>query len=414
MNINEKILTGVKVLELSTFVAAPGCAKVLADWGADVIKVEPRFGDLWRVQGRALGMPISPDENPCFDVENGNKRGVSIDLKSEEGLNILYKLLEQCDVMITNYREAALKKLGLTYDELSQKFPGLVYGQILGFGEKGPEKDRPGFDITAYLARSGVMSQLGEPDASPLNIISSFGDHQAGMNLVGGICGALYKKQRTGKGEKVSVSLYHTAIYALSTMIASAQYGVLNYPVSRKKPPTALANTYKCKDGRWLVLVCPAPDVQWPILCKAMEREDLADVEKYRSLANIIKYSEEIVTILEEEFAKRDIEEWRRILNAYDIPFEKLQNWNEVLEDEQAWANDCFYKTTYSNGNTSILPTSPVKFEKMGLPEFNMGPQLGEHTVEVLSELGFSSDEIQDMKARKIIKTVKSPECSCS
>lgn len=406
MEFNKNVLDGVKVLELSTFVAAPGCAKVMADWGADVIKLEPISGDIWRLLGPTLGMPASTEENPCFDVDNGNKRGLSLDLKSAEGQEILHKLLSEADVMITNYRPEALKKLNLTYEELSKKYEELVYGQILGFGEKGPHKDRPGYDITAYLARAGIMSQLGEPDAPPLNIISSFGDHQAAMNLAAGICGALCKRHRTGIGEKITVSLYHTAIYALSTMLAGAQYNRIVYPISRKLPLNPIVNTYQCKDGRWLVLVCPDFENQWGVICnKVFNRKDLATSERYKGRANLFKHRAEIVEIMDGIFMEKDIKEWSELLEAGDLPFEKLQNWNEVIEDEQAWANDYLHKISYANGKEAVLATSPVQFKGMGLPDFNMAPKLGEHTEEILGEIGFSNDEIQKMKDGKVIRT---------
>lgn len=397
------VLSGVKVVELSTFVAAPGCARVMADWGADVIKVEPLTGDIWRVLGPTLGMPALELENPNFDVDNANKRAISVDMKTSEGMEVVHKLLWECDVLITNYRIDALKKLGLDYETVCEKYPGLVYGHVVGFGEKGPDKDRPGFDITAYLARTGVMGEMGEPDSPPLNIISSFGDHQAAMNLAAGVCGALYRKNTTGQGDKVTVSLYHTAIYALSTMLAGAQYGRVNYPISRTKPLNPMVNTYKCQDGRWLVLVCPDFERQWPILCNAIGEEELGKNEKYLGVKNMMTHKTEIVEKLDDVFAQKSFEDWTARLTKADLPHEKIQKWKEVIEDEQAWANDYFYKMSYENGKTATLATTPVQFESLGTPAYEIAPKLGEHTKEIMMSLGYSENKINEMSESKII-----------
>ena len=247
------LLEGVKVVELSSFIAAPCCAKMLGDWGAEVIKIEPIEGDGIRVMGGTFKSPASDDENPMFELENGNKKGVSINVKSKEGVEILHKLLSEADIFVTNVRVQALEKMGIAYDQIKDKYPGLIFSQILGYGEKGPLKDKPGFDYTAYFARGGVSQSVMEKGTSPANTAAGFGDHYAGLALAAGSLAALHKKAQTGKGERVTVSLFHTAIYGMGTMITTAQYGN-EMPLSRENPNSPLMTTYKCKDGRWIQL----------------------------------------------------------------------------------------------------------------------------------------------------------------
>ncbi|GAA0732045.1 CaiB/BaiF CoA-transferase family protein [Clostridium oceanicum] len=403
MKDNEKLLEGVKVVELATFIAAPSCTKALADWGADVVKVEAPFGDSARYAGANFKMPILEEENPLFETVNSNKRSVSINLKSEEGKKVFFKLLDKADVLVTNMRTKALKKLGLCYEQLCEKYPNIIFAQILGYGEKGPDKDKPGFDYTAYYARSGIMGTLMEKDTSPINPAAGFGDHQAGMYLASGVCAALYKKLRTGKGEKVTVSLFHTGVYGMSLMIASSKYGN-NWPVSRKAPNSPCLNCYKCKDDKWIQIAIIEYDKYISKLSKMIERPDIADNEKFNTSKAVKNNIAELVSILEEQFKKKTLSEWKEIFTKGDIPFEKVQVWEDVAEDEQAWANDYLYKIQYENGNSGVLVNTPVKFKKMGLPEFNRAPKLGENTEEVLKDLGISNENIKNMKEKKVIK----------
>ncbi|KGM97112.1 CoA transferase [Clostridium botulinum] len=403
MKNDKKPLTGVRVVELSTFVAAPTCAKVLADWGADVIKVEAPFGDSARIAGAIFKMPITEEENPLFENVNSNKRGVCLNIKSKEGKEALYKLIENADVFITNNRTESLKRNGLSYEQLSEKFPNIIFAQILGYGEKGKDKDKPGFDYTAYYARGGIMGTLMEKDTSPLNPAAGFGDHQAGMFLAAGVCAALYKKKCTGKGDKVTVGLFHTGLFGMATMIPSAQYGN-NWPTSRKKPNSPLMNAYKCKDGKWVQIAIIEYDKYFSKFCRVIEREDLINNYEFNTLSAISSHTEDMVEIVENQFAKKSLEEWTKILNDADLPFEKIQLWEDILEDEQAWDNNYLRKIKYENGHEGILVNTPVKFEQMGLQGFKKAPKIGEHTKEVLLEMGYSEEQIRKIKDDKDIK----------
>lgn len=406
---NVKPLNGVKVLELSTYVAAPGCAKMLADWGADVIKIEPIFGDVYRFMGASLGMPTLPNENPCFDTENANKRFLSINLKSEEGMKILQELVKDTDVLITNYRLDVLEKLGLTYEQLKKINKGLVFGSLLGYGEHGPDRNKPGFDLTAFIARSGMMADFADKDGSPLSIIAAFGDHETALSLVSGICAALYKKAVTGEGEYVSTGLYQSAIYAFGTMIAGThyagtQYGGLNYPVSRKNPAIPLCNTYKTSDNEWMLLSATDYKGYWPVVCKALGAEELIDDERFNTLQGMIKNKVELTAIFDGIFATKTAAEWDKILTGADLPNEKLAHWKDVLVDPQAWDNNFLRKVQYETGSTAVVANTPVNFGSITEYEFKPSGVIGADTTEILKEIGYSDEKINALRESKDIK----------
>ena len=237
-------LAGIKVVDCTFFIAGPSCGKCLAEWGADVIKVEPPKGDPCRTK-------IPGDQRDVqFENVNNCKKGIVIDSKTEQGYQLLLDLIGTADVFITSYRTNALKKLGLDYETLHTKFPKLIWAQVNGFGDEGPDADAPGFDTVAYWARSGLMNDFVEPGAPIVIPPVAFGDLSAGVTLAGGIAAALYSRNQTGQGEKVMVSLYGQAIFSLGYALAQTQMG-LQLPTSRKTPSFPMMNAFQCKDGKW-------------------------------------------------------------------------------------------------------------------------------------------------------------------
>lgn len=396
-------LEGVKVVELSSFVAAPCCAKILADWGADVIKIESPQGDNLREVGGIYNSPATVNENPMFELENGNKKGICIDIKSEQGKEILEKLLKDADVFVTNVREQSLYKSGLSYDQLKDKYPGLIHAHILGYGEKGPLKDKPGFDYTAYFARGAVSMSLMEKGTSPANTNAGFGDHYAGISLAAGILAALFRKTKTGMGERVTTSLYHTAIFGMGLMITTAQYGN-EMPLSRRTPNNPLGTTYKCKDDRWIQLALLAYNKWYPKFCQVIERPDLIEDKRFNTQSAVINNVETFVEILEIEMAKKTLDEWAELLEKADLPYEQLQTCEDILVDKQAWENEYLFKNTYDSGNTGVLVNTPVIFKESGLKSYETAPKLGQDTASVLAELGYSVEEIEEMKNNEVIQ----------
>lgn len=393
-----RALDGVRVVELATFIAAPACARFLADQGADVIKVESLGGDGTRHAPLAEGRPeLGMAENVTFELENGNKRAVAMDLKHPKCFEAFMKLVSQADVFITNWRPKALEKMGLDYESLKKKYPKLIYASVTGYGDKGPDKDLPGYDYTAFWARSGMLGSLYEKGTEPMNLIPSVGDHQVGMCLAAGICAALYRAQKTGKGEKVSVSLLGTAIFMQGTMIQTAQYNMLTYPISKRESPNPLNCSYKTKDGRYIQMCVPVYDLQFPAFAKALDMECWLSDPRFDTMEHLLQGNRPLLyDAICERFKELDSKEICERLKKADIPHAIAQVWKEVLEDEQAWADDCFAEDEFITGKR-ILVRNPVHFEEAGLPELKKAPYLGENTDDVLLELGYTRSEVDEL-----------------
>ena len=401
-DLRKEIFGRIKVVEMATFVAAPAAGKFFADLGAEVIKIEPAGGDPIRDTAAGEGRPVDPYEDITWDVENGGKKSVSFNLKDARGKEALFRLLEQADVLITNWRTDALERAGLDYESLKVKFPKLVFSQITGYGDKGPDKDLPGFDLTAFAARGGWLGTLYERDASPLVPIGGLGDHQAGLMLAAGTMTALYKAEKTGKGDRVTVSLLSAAIFGVTLFAQAAQYGVTSYPINRDEILNPLINAYKSKDGRYIQVAMPMYDFYYPKFMALIGREDMIQNENFSKINNLGNRNKELFYIVKEAFLKKDMAEWKRLLTEGDIPFAVAQTWEEVLDDEQAWANDYLVKVDYPGGVQRTLIRQPIHYNEMGLPEAKKGPLIGEDSESVLAGLGYCAEEIQEMKANKI------------
>ena len=394
------LLKGVRVVDFTTHVAAPACTRIMADWGADVIKVEGAGGEAYRVFGASLGTPIDDNMNPLFQLENANKRDVGLNLKTPEGMEAMLKLIETADVFVTNVRMKSLEKLGLDYETLSVRFPKLVWGHVSGYGLYGDEAARPGFDIVAYWARGGMMCDMPPQGSPPLSVPSGVGDHTTALALLGGVCAALLKARATGKGEKICTSLYNTAIYASGLMVTSSQYGD-HYPKSRYEPSTPLMNSYCSKDGAWLTLALLNYEVMFPKLCEVLELKGLAEDPRYGSVAAVKQggNNEALCRILEEGFAKFDSGYLGDEMTKRDLTFERCRHFREISKDPQAHANYYFNKVVYDDGSTVQLPATPVHFSTNEPLPCGPAPRLGEHNAEVLSELGYSAEQIAAMEA---------------
>ncbi|MDO4268848.1 MAG: CaiB/BaiF CoA-transferase family protein [Eubacteriales bacterium] len=396
-----KPLTGVKVVEYADFIAASTAGRFLADLGADVIKVESAKGDPLRSTAPSEGRPLDMYENTTWDLENANKRCISLNLRSPEGMKAFHKLLENADVMITNRRVNVLQKMGLDYDTLKQQYPKLVYGICTGYGEYGPDKDLPGFDFTAFFARGGYFDSLRQRGTVPFNGVPGLGDHNVGMNLAAGILAALYQAKQTGKGEKVETSLFESAIFNMGMMIQASNYeGIAQqYPIDVRNSANPFNAAFRTKDDRFIQICTPQYDRYYKAFMTALGREDIAESDKYFPILKCQEagLTSEVYDIVMEAFGKRTVEEWKIALKEADIPYSLCQNWMEIRNDKQAEANDCFYDMTYSNGNTRRLVRMPVKFAEMGVPDYKPGPLIGEHGVQVMKEMGYSDEEIAKM-----------------
>ena len=394
-------LEGVKVVELATFIAAPCTARFLADLGADVIKVEAPMGDPLRYTAANEGRPLDQKENTSYDLENAGKRCIALNIKSPEGREVLEKLIADADVFITNNRQPSLIKNKLDYDTLHAKYPSLVYGFISGYGEKGPDKDLPGFDFTAFYARGGILGPLRDKTSTPMLTVQGFGDHQVAMNLAAGVLAALFKAKMTGEGDQVVVSLFHSAVWDVSLMLQSSQYGAdsCKFPMERWENGNPLTMVYMTKDEQWLQIAMPQYDRHYPVFMKAAGHPEMIDNPKFFPQKNLYPNRKEFSEWISALFLTKDCAEWCKLLDAADIPYAVAQNWDTLLEDKQAWASDIFYEMEYSNGNKRTLVRPPVMFKENGLPDYNRGPYLAEHTEEILGQYGYTDEEISRMLA---------------
>ena len=401
-------LEGIKVVELATFIAAPCTARFLADLGADVIKVEAPMGDPLRYTAANEGRPLDQKENTSYDLENAGKRCIALNIKSPEGREVLEKLIADADVFITNNRQPSLIKNKLDYDTLHAKYPALVYGFISGYGEKGPDKDLPGFDFTAFYARGGILGPLRDKTSTPMLTVQGFGDHQVAMNLAAGILASLFKAKMTGEGDQVVVSLFHSAVWDVSLMLQSSQYGAdsCKFPMERWENGNPLTMVYKTKDEQWLQIAMPQYDRHYPVFMQAAGHPEMIDNPKFFPQKNLYPNRKEFSDWISALFLTKDCAEWCKLLDAADIPYAVAQNWDTLLVDKQAWASDIFYEMQYSNGNKRTLVRPPVMFKENGLPEYNRGPYLAEHTEEILGQYGYTDEEIAKMLADGAVKSM--------
>lgn len=404
----ESPLSGVKVLELSTFVAAPSCARLLSDLGATVIKVEQLDGDLWRKTSMSYcPSRFCKDENPVFDLYNTGKKHIALNLKTTDGMGVFHKLLSQSDVFVTNNRAQALKRLGISYEDLKDKFPGLVYAMVMGYGEDGPDANKPAFDTTAFWAKSGFLLDMAVDGDSyhPANPPFGVGDTLTGILLMGEICAALYRRLKTGKGDYVRSGLYHNAVFAsgIMSVITQRPFGSI-YPKSRADHGIP-GGLYQCKDGKWVFLATSYGPLMIPKIYKAMNVEELSEDERFIDGKTRWENREEYFGIFKEKFLTKNSDEWIKIYEEADLPLTVVNHYADVSEDEQAWANGYIERVEFPNGNVDVMPGSPIEMDSVGKLKTVPAPQPYADTVTILSEIGYSNEQIEAMSAAGAIRT---------
>lgn len=402
-----KPLEGVRVVELATFIAAASAGRFMADLGADVIKIESAKGDPLRYTAPSEGRPLDMYENTTWDLENGNKRCISLNMKDPAGKEAFFKLLDTADVLITNWRVQALERAGLDYESLKGRYPKLVYAICTGYGEYGPDKDLPGFDFTAFFARGGYFDSLRQKGSVPFNGAPGVGDHNVGMNLAAGILAALYQAKTKGIGEKVETSLFESAVYNMGMMVQASNYDGIaqHYPINVRENVNPFNSAWRTQDDRYIQTCMPDYNTYYKRFIAAIGREDMVEDERYFPILTCQKngLTTAVYDAVMEAFGKKTAAEWKQILEAADIPFSLCQSWSEIRMDKQAEANHCFYDMTYANGNTRRLVRLPVKFTEMGVPEYNAGPLIGEQGPDILKELGYDDAQIQEMQDKGIM-----------
>lgn len=399
-----KPLEGIRVMELGTHFAAPMCGRILADWGAEVIKVEAPAGDPYRVSFRNQRTPQFADGCPSFDLENANKQFMCVDAKTPEGQEVLLKLAAQCDVFVTNNRINALRKMGVTYEDVKAANPKIVYADMTGYGAKGPLKDKPGYDYTCFLSRSGMMADLSPKGESVMSTVGGFGDHVAAITLAAGISAALVKAKTTGEGEYLSTSLYQDAIFLQSNGLILAQFG-REFPRDHFDCNSPLLTCYKCKDGEWIYLAMPEYNRYWNKMCtEVFQQPELYNDPRFTTMNDVKDHVAEGVALLDSIFATQDSTYWVERMEALDIPVERLAHYTDVVVDEQAWANDFLLEHQYAGGEKAVFSNTPITFASVGKPDFKPGRALGADTASIMSKLGYSEEQIKALVEQGAVK----------
>jgi len=399
-------LEGIRVLDVSEAGLAPVCCRVLADMGAEVIKVErTEGGDQTRGILKISGNVPIYDINYVFEFYNFNKKGITLDLKQKEGQQILYKLVEKSDVFVCNFRPHALKNLGLEYETISKINPRIIYAHLSGYGLHGPEKDVGAYDFVGYWARSGVMAALGEP-GTPLPFqLPGFGDNTTGMYAACAILMALFHRERTGEGQEVCVSLIGGGIWSMGIVLSSVLATGLEYPrVSRTCQSNPIFNSYECADGNWLQLACIQGDRYWSAVCKALDIYELENDPKFCTHELRMENHEELIPILDRVFKSRTRDEWAERLGEHEIIWTLVKTPADVAADPTPWADGYFREIDHPAGKKLKIIMPPWQFSKTPPTIRNTAPEFGQHTEEVLTEtLGYSWDEVIAFKDKGVI-----------
>src|SRR6516164_197403 len=391
------IFDGLKVLDCASFIAAPAAATVLSDFGADVIKIEPPgSGDPYRNLPNLPGYPVS-QHNFAWMLEARNKRSLALDLSKPDGQAVLHRLAADADVFITNYPPAVRERLGITHAHLAPHNERLIYASFTGYGEKGEEANKPGFDSNAYWARSGLMDLVrADLDTTPARSIAGMGDHPCAMAFYGAIVTALYKRERTGKGSHVSSNLMANGVWAASVLaqakLCGAKFGERR---PRERALNAVTNHYKCKDDRWIILSLLNEDRQWPTLARCLAREDLISDPRFATRADRHARSLELIKIFDEIFATRPLAEWRKLLDGNGLVFGVVGILDDIPTDRQMLDNEVL--VPFEN-DTMLTINSPIWVSGASKVPPRKAPGIGEHSDEILRQAGFDEASIRKLR----------------
>jgi crotonobetainyl-CoA:carnitine CoA-transferase CaiB-like acyl-CoA transferase len=402
---NDNIFSGLKVVDLASFIAAPSAAVILSDFGADVIKVEPPGGDLWRHANKLPPQPVA-DDAYNWHLTNRNKRGMALDLKSPSAQQVLEKLVKWADVLIVNTPHPARARLKLEYSDVVRWNPRLIYADVTGFGEKGPDADLPGFDVTSYWARSGLLSMTRDAGAPPTWPVAGSGDNATAVGLYSAIVTALYRRERTGEGAHVTTSLLAEGVWSASVAIQAALCDAKFFGLhDRKHPANAAMNVYRAKDGTWFVLLI-MPD-KLEAVAKAIGRTDLLTDPRFSDPAKLMANMAQLTDILDEVFGAEPMAHWYAVFNGVHVTFGAVRGPQDVVNDPQLRANDIIVPLEGAGGKLTSTISSPFQVHGVAKVSAKRAPEIGEHNEEVLDQLGFSADDIDGLRASGAIPKAK-------
>ncbi|HLL29125.1 MAG TPA: CoA transferase [Xanthobacteraceae bacterium] len=397
-----RIFEGLKVIDCASFIAAPAAATVLSDFGAEVVKIEPPGkGDPYRLLPELPGYPPSP-HNYVWLLESRNKKSIALDLSKPEGQAVIHRLAAAADVFITNYPPDVRARLGVTYEKLAPLNARLIYASFTGYGETGEEANKPGFDSNAWWGRSGLMDFV-RPDMSgpPARSLPGMGDHASAMSLFGGIVTALYRRERTGKGGKVASNLMANGVWSNGCFVQATLCGAKVPPrPPREDALNALTNHYQSRDGRWLILSVLNEERQWPVFAECIGRSDLVSDPRFADKKSRHANARALVEILDDAFRKKNLAEWRKILDAAGLIFGVVATLDDVPNDQQMRASEALIP--FEN-ETMLTVNSPVWVEGGAKVTPRRAPEVGEHTDEILRAAGFKPAEIEELRTRGVV-----------
>lgn len=393
-------LEGIRVIELASVVAAPTAGRILAHFGAEVIKIEAPSGDVLRKVGDMHWLPIEDGNNPLFDLFNSGKQLMAIDLKNPSGMQVLMRLLEQADVFLTNTRMRSLEKMGLDYESIKQRFPKLIYAHFSGFGLTGPDRDRPGYDTTAFWMRTGACGDAVLPGDFPARPSYAFGDIATAGYFLSGILTALLGRERSGHGTLVETSLLNSGIWMNTPYVVNTQaaYGH-RLPEGRYEPWNPFSDYYLCRDGKYICPIAKLYPKDRFMMAEIFEMPELAEDPDLATISSMKKSGKEpaVVQKLEQAIAKKDSEEWIRIFLEHDIPYETVRQISDIVNDEQAWANGYLENVRYPDTET-VVPVPPVKLSDYRRKPYRIQGRIGADTEAILADAGYSESEISQLR----------------
>ncbi len=401
-----KGLEGIRVVEVGGAVAMPLVGMLMGSWGAEIIHVEPPGrGDLARLMSHRLSAWTQHSEiNYIWEHVARNKKSICINLGSSEGQAVLHQLCAGADVFLNNLRPYEMDKFNLSYASISKVNPKIIYANLTGYGSQGPEKNSGGYDSVAFWARSGVMDLMHDLDTAPNISRSAYGDSITSLSLLAGVMSALFIRERTGIAQKVEASLYNTATWVLGLDITGCLItGKDAVRPQRKTMSNPIRNVYPTKDKRWIMLGMTNAQHYWPTFCKAIERPDLENDPKFATFDDRQEHAEELVKIIEEIFLTKTYDELMDILSRHKLVWSPVRTPLEVTQDEQANANEFFVEWDHPTYDKIKVMNNPIKLSETPAGIHSKAPELGEHTDALLEALGYTADQISEMKEKGIV-----------
>ena len=399
------LFDGLRVLDVGSFVFGPAAATVMADFGADVIKVEPpATGDPYRYLHQMPPLPAH-DDDYCWLLTSRGKRSVALDLKDADARELLLRLVESADVFVTNYPVRVLESLSLRYEDLRARNGRLVYAHATGFGPEGPEAHKPGYDATAWWARTGLQDLVRPEGGVPAISVPGMGDHPSAMSLFGAIMMGLYRREKTGEGSHVRSSLLANGCWSNGVYLQAMLCGAEPYShVDCTRPGNAVVNQYETRDGRWLLLALVQEDKLWPRLCAALERPELAEDARFAERPARRANAQALYEILAPIFRDRDFADWRKRLDDQQITFGHVATTEELEHDPQALAAGIQVMTENAAGEAVRTINSPIEMDESPKVAPRRAPAIGEHTDEVLGALGLEAEQLAALRERGAIR----------